>query len=53
MNADDKIIEQVALEVVLQVRRLHFQEGTSQAARTKKIKEIIEKNSRKMNSDAS
>jgi hypothetical protein len=49
---EDKI-EQVAVELVTKIRRLHFQEGTSNTARTKQIKEIIEHNSKKIEIDAS
>jgi hypothetical protein len=49
---EDKI-EEVAVELVSKIRRLHFQEGTSSTARTRQIKEIIEFNSKKINLDAS
>ena len=49
---DDKI-EQVAVELVSKIRRLHFQEGTSNTVRTRQIKEIIELNSKKIDLDAS
>lgn len=49
---DDKI-EKVAVELVSKIRRLHFQEGTSNTARTRQIKEIVEFNSKKIEIDAS
>ena len=52
MNEENKEIEDVALELVMKVRRLHFHEVTSKSARTKKIKEILEHNSKRLNKNA-
>jgi len=50
---DDDIVSRTAIEIVTQVRRLHFQEGNSQVARTKRLKEIVEKNSKEIFLNAS
>ena len=46
-------VEEVAMELVMKIRRVHFQEGTSKTARTRQIKEVIERHSKKLNTDAS
>lgn len=52
----DKIldeVEEVALEIVNEVRKLHFKEGTSTSMQTRKLKDIIEKNSKSVIKSAS
>ena len=52
-DSETEFIAEIAYEVVMQVRKLHFREGPSPTMRTKKLKEIIENNSKNLSSHAS
>ena len=45
-ESKEEFVERVALEIVNQVRLMHFREGSSASMRTRKLKEIIESNSK-------
>lgn len=51
-NDNEEIIDTVMHKVVSSVRQIHFAEGSSTTARTRKIKEIIEQHSKKFELDA-
>jgi len=51
MSDKQNEIENIAIDLVDKIRRLHFQEGTAKSERTKRIKEIIEANSNKVFKD--
>lgn len=53
MDEENTKVEEVAMELVMKIRRIHFQEGTSKTARTRQIKEVIERHSKKLNTNAS
>ena len=40
-DSETEFIAEIAYEVVMQVRKLHFREGPSPTMRTKKLKEIM------------
>ena len=45
-ESKEEFVERVALEIVNQVRLMHFREGSSASMRTRKLKEIIETKSK-------
>ena len=45
-ESKEEFVERVALEIVNQVRLMHFREGSSASMRTRKLKEIIQSNSK-------
>lgn len=49
----NEAFEEMALELVSRVRKLHFQDGSAASARTKQLKEIIEKQVKKIHRNAS
>ena len=49
---EDGLVEELALDIVHQIRLMHFREGTSTTMQTKKLKEIIENKSKKLTSNA-